>query len=246
MQLPDDWRDQIVAVLHGERDPDPAYFAGGPWHDPLGQIGVYQRQVWLRLIDAVREEVPGWRHLHGEGADAVIEAYLEQCPSQSWTLTHICDRFWGWLQSSGHPAAEVEMARLDWAVNAGFIAGNPVPITPAELAAMPPLQLTPPTRLLRNAFNVHLVRSAVMTGAAAPDLVESPTTLVVFRRGLKMRHYALDPLAFRLLECIRDGQDVPAAIETVFSEGASEEALAAGLGGWFQLFAQKAWVQVRG
>ncbi len=246
MSLPPDWQTRLVGFLHGSEPPDASLFAGGKWHDALGQIGVYQEQYWLRLIGAVKTEVRGWAKLHGDDAavQATIRAYLSDCPSESWTLDDIALRFVGWLESRDAPLAEIEMARLDRAVNLGFSAAAGVDPEPAELASMPALRLQPHVQLLRQQYNVHSIRSAVLSETEAPELVQGDYGVVVFRRNRKMRHYDLGGTAFRILECVRDGKTVPQALEVVFSEGVSADELQRGLGGWFKLYAERSWVEI--
>ena len=100
-----------------------------------------------------------------------------------------------------------------------------------------PSSLTPPPRLRTT---VHETRSALMTGAEPPAVREEPVNLVVFRRGIKMRHWAVSAAELVLLEAIGQGVPLAEAIEEPVRRGAIDGVtLAAEIGGWFEAFAER-------
>lgn len=248
--LPSDWREQVTAMVAGKQplteQASGQLFAGGPVLSPVEQIGVYANQYRIRLYEALEEEVIGLRALLGDALKPTLWRYLEDCPSTSWTLERVADGLEDWLRAQGAPVAQVEMAALDRAVQRGFIAGDPQPLTAEQLATLPPLQLTPPTQLLRLTTNVHDVRSALRAGDVVDLQTGTDVPLVVFRQGRSLQTLVLEPAAFRLLAAFRDGVDVGSALEALVLEGLVEpEAVATSVQRWFRDFAAHGLVQVR-
>ena len=87
--LPPDWQEQMVDWIRGASPPSGEWFAGGPALGPQQQIEVYVRQFRLRLMDCLREDVPGYAALAGDRCDAVLAAYLAAYPPRSWTLSDV-------------------------------------------------------------------------------------------------------------------------------------------------------------
>ncbi len=67
------------------------------------RLEIYNRQYWFRVLSAFAEDFPGLRAvLGGRRFDAMAQAYLIDCPSQSFTLRNLGSRLVNWLQK--HPA----------------------------------------------------------------------------------------------------------------------------------------------
>lgn len=228
----------MVEMIRGAAPLDGAWFAGGPVLGPTEQIGVYRDQYRMRLGDALLEELPGWCAMVDEPQRGrVVEAYLAAHPSRTWTLNRVADAFAGWLEGGGAPVAQVEMARLDLAVQRGFEAAAGRPLRPEDLAEVPPLRLQPHARLLRFTHDVHRLRAAALAGEAPPPLTQGDFPLVIFRRGLQMRHWELPLGAWALLDGIARGLAVEAAVERALAEGLLDEGdLGARLSTWFRDF----------
>lgn len=244
--LPSDWRDRVTAMVAGKQPLSGELFAGGPVLSPVEQIGVYANQYRLRIYGALEEEVIGLRALLGDQLEVTLWRYLDDCPSTSWTLERIANGLEDWLRAQGAPVAQIEMAALDRAVQRGFIAGDPSPLTAEQLASLPPLKLSPPTQLLRLTTNVHDVRSAVRSGEAVALQTGLDVPLVVFRQGRVLQTLVLEPAAFALLTAFRDGLDVGSALEKLVLDGLAEpEDLASQVQRWFRDFAAHGLVEVR-
>jgi hypothetical protein len=239
-ELPPDWQERMVEMIRGAASLDDAWFAGGPVCTPLQQIGIYRRQYELRLYDALVEEIPGLAHLLGDQGEDLLRRYLLEEPSRSWTLNRVADALPGWLQRQGVARHLVEMAHLDRAVQKGFEAAPGAPLDPASLITMPALRLQPHVSLLRLTHNVHEIRSAALLDREPPALRAGDYPIVVFRRGIKMRHWVMPLGAWGILDALADGLSVADALERVFTRGlASPEELAAEVGTWFQDFAER-------
>ena len=245
-ELPPDWQERMVEMIRGAEPLRDEWFAGGPVCTPMEQIEIYRNQYRLRLYDALLEEIPGLRFLLGDDAEDLLRRYLLDHPSESWTLNRVADRLPEWLERQDLDAHLVEMAHLDRAVQKGFEAASGTPIDPAALLAMPALRLQPHVALLRLSHNVHEVRSAALRDAEPPPLRAGDFPIVVFRRGIKMRHWVVPLGAWGILDAIADGLDVGAALDSVFARGlASAEVLSTEVAGWFRDFAERNLVGIR-
>lgn len=236
--LPDDWRDQVTAMIARRAPLDGAMFRGGPVLTPVEQIGVYRRQYELRLYDALEEEIRGLVHLLGPRTKAVLWAYLDAHPSRSWTLNHVADALIPWLEAREVDVAELEMARVDRAVQRGFDAAPGVLLTPEHLQELPDLRLQAHVTLIRLTTNVHAVRSAALGEREIPPLTRDlDVPLVVFRNGLRMRHWELAPGAWHVLDQLRQGASTLDALTSVVEAGIVDaETLPGAVQGWFRDF----------
>lgn len=230
--LPPDWRARMTEVVRGAVEPDASWFGGGPILTPRQQVEVYREQFRLRLVDALTEDLPGFVHLAGDRAEGILWDYLRDCPPDSWTLNRAADRFADWL--TGVPEAWVEMARLDLAITQGFEAADGTAIGLGDLSPGARFRLRPPVRLLRPRHAVHRLRSAVVNDRPPPALDEGDFPLVLFRKGLRMRHVELDDGAWRLLAALGSGATLEEAVEAV----ADVPDLALHLGPWCRRIAE--------
>lgn len=241
--LPPDWQRRMIDMIRGATELDGTWFAGGPALSPVQQIGVYRTQYGLRLTDALRVEVPGLVRLLGDDLEPLLRAFLADHPSTSYTLNDIAVPLADWLERRGAPEAQVDMARLDRAVMAGFEAAEPVPLQADQLTATVPLVHAPPVTCLRLRTDVHRVRADAIAGRSGqgPTAVDVP--LVVFRRGIRMRHLALDDLPWRLLCLFEQPTTLQEALGRLIADGADADRVAAGVGGWFRDFATQGLLQ---
>lgn len=240
--LPSDWQEQMAAMIRGAVPLDASWFAGGPTVTPDEQISVYHNQYRLRMYDALAEEIPGLTWMLGEASEDVLWRYLDANPPNTWTLNRIAARFLDWATAEGFSEERLDMARLDLAVAASFEAAWGAPLSLAQLSEMPALRLSPHARLLRLRSNVHLLRSAALQKKDVPELERVDRPLLVFRRGIRVRHMELPLPQWSLLSRIDAGEDLGGALEAVVAEWPD---VASQLGEWFKTFAETDWVQVR-
>jgi hypothetical protein len=240
--LPSDWQEKMAAMIRGATPLDATWFAGGPTVTPDEQIAVYHNQYRLRIYDALAEELPGLTWMLGDTAVAVLWRYLDANPPNSWTLNRIAARFLDWATAEGLSDAHLDMIRVDLAVAASFEAAWGAPLSVAQLMELPPLRLSPHVRLLRLGSNVHLIRSAALQKKDVPALEAVDRPLLVFRRGIRVRHMELPLPQWSLLSRIDAGEDLGSALEAVVAEWPD---VAPRLGEWFKTFAETDWVQVR-
>ena len=85
------------------------------------RLEIYNRQYWFRLYDCFEEDFPGLRAILGRAKfDALMRAYLTDCPSQSFNLRNLGSRLEAWLTehpayAAPHATLALDMIRLEWA-----------------------------------------------------------------------------------------------------------------------------------
>lgn len=218
-----------------------SWFAGGPALGPAEQIAVYQEQFTLRMRATLRENLSGLHALLHHDTDALFDAYVADHPPRSWTLEHVGQQMPGWLAARGAPVEHVEMARVDLAIGRGFIAANPAPLLPEQLAAAPQLRLSPACTLLRLTRSVHRFRGQQLAGEAPDPLLKGEFFVVIYRLDRRMRHLEMPAAAWHLLDRVDRG--IESAISSLMDEGFPVEELSAGIPSWFRLFAERALVE---
>jgi hypothetical protein len=108
------------------------------------------------------------------------------------------------------------------------------------LVRLPKLRLQPHVHLLRTTHNVHEVRSALLTREDVPELRPGDFPLVLYRKGLDMRHWVTPLALWGILDAIGRGETVPAAIDSVFTKGwTTADELGAEIGTWFREIAER-------
>ena len=85
------------------------------------RLEIYNRQYWFRVLAALAEDFEGLRFIIGDrNFEKFSIAYLQDCPSQSFTLRNLGLRLESWLRShpsfiAGVEAIALDMVRLEWA-----------------------------------------------------------------------------------------------------------------------------------
>ncbi len=85
------------------------------------RLEIYNRQYWFRLFSSFEEDFPGVAAIVGRRRfQALMRAYLEACPSTSFSLRNLGSRLVGWLDENPsyagpHFEAVRAMAALEWA-----------------------------------------------------------------------------------------------------------------------------------
>lgn len=85
------------------------------------RLEIYNRQYWFRLYTCFEEDFPGLQAILGRARfDALMRAYLTECPSESFTLRNLGSRLESWLEKNPtwiepHTMLALDMVRLEWA-----------------------------------------------------------------------------------------------------------------------------------
>jgi hypothetical protein len=111
------------------------------------RLEIYNRQYWFRVLSGFAEDFPGVRAVLGARKfDALSKAYINDCPSESFTLRNLGSRLECWMRK--HPAAlgdraalATDMARLEWADIDAFDGLAEPALTVQDLSAANPVKL---------------------------------------------------------------------------------------------------------
>jgi hypothetical protein len=236
------------------------------------RLEIYNRQYWFRVLSGFGEDFPGLRAVLGTRAfDKLAEAYLKDCPSQSFTMRNIGSRLEMWLRK--HPKfagpkqqLALDMVRLEWADINAFDGTRETPLTPADLAQANPaklrlrlqpyislldlkypaddllLEVKKHTEELSVASNAFSERHKTKRVAAVARMKPSPIFLAVHRMGEEVYFRRLEQEEFAILSHLRDGKSLNAAIESALRKSATPaDARPLLVQKWFQTWSTLGW-----
>jgi len=127
------------------------------------RLEIYNRQYWFRLYSSFEEDFPGLQAILGRAKfDALMRAYLTDCPSESFTLRNLGSRLDAWLADQPEfvqPHAELarDMVRLEWAHIEAFDSEEKPRLAAKHLASIgedSTLRLQPYLRVLAFSYPV--------------------------------------------------------------------------------------------
>jgi hypothetical protein len=180
------------------------------------RLSIYSDAYFARLLDVLRDDYPCVAgHLGERTFRSVVRDFLGKLPSRNPSLRHVGADFAPFLR--GHPCAErapwlPDLAALEWARVEVFDRANEAALVLEDLANVaaerwPSLVfgMAPWVRIVRTSYPVQRAWRGLEDGAAAPDLPREPTTLVVWRRDLVVRHRAAPPDEARALVSLAAG-----------------------------------------
>ncbi len=234
------------------------------------RLEIYNRQYWFRVLAALAEDFEGLRLIIGDRKfEKLSIAYLQDCPSQSFTLRNLGSRLDTWLRSHPEFIAGVEdialdMVRLEWAEIEAFDEASKPKLTEADLAAMgpdPQFELQPYIRLLDLRYPVDEMLLGIRDQEREFDIVSNAVGDHPQRRRVRRRvlpkperiflavHRAdnsvyfkrIDAEAFGILCALRDGKRLSEAVERVDWGSRSGEVAAENLQAWFALWSSLGW-----
>lgn len=211
------------------------------------RLEIYNRQYWYRVLSNMQEDFPGLCAILGDRKFLKMsEAYLTDCPSQSFTLRNLGSRLESWLRR--HPkwagtkqALALDMVRLEWADIEAFDGKAEPPLRAEELRAGADeelrLRLQPYIRLLALEYPVDDLVLAVKKEsdgefasnafderrkkkrvAAVARLKPEAIHLAVHRLDFSVYFRRLEREEFQLLQALGDGKTLAAAIRAAFKK----------------------------
>jgi hypothetical protein len=234
------------------------------------RLEIYNRQYWFRVLSALAEDFEGLRLILGDRAfEKMSIAYLQDCPSQSFTLRNLGARLEEWLRAhrefvAGVEGISLDMVRLEWADIEAFDEGAFPRLTESDMATLgpdPQFKLQPYVRLLELEYPVDAMLLAIRSeqrefGMVSNAMEERPQRrrprkrvlpkpekvfLAVHRADNSVYFKRLDPDAFGILSGLRDGKRLSEAVECVdWSDGSGEQA-SENLQSWFALWSSLGW-----
>jgi hypothetical protein len=123
----------------------------------VDRLEIYNRQYWFRLFSSFEEDFPALQAVLGKRRFyRLMRAYLEACPSTSFSLRNLGSRLTEWLRENPSwtmPDQELalEVSALEWAHIEAFDSAALPPLTAEaldQIGAQSPLTLQPYLRLL--------------------------------------------------------------------------------------------------
>lgn len=234
------------------------------------RLEIYNRQYWFRVLAALAEDFQGLRLIIGDrGFEKLSIAYLQACPSQSFTLRNLGSRLEAWLRSHPEHIARVEpialdMVRLEWAEIEAFDGHARPKLTESDLRALgadPRFALQPYIRLLHLHYPVDEMLLSIRHQQRELDIASNAVTDRPPRRRARLRalpkpkdiylavHRAdnsvyfkrLEAEAFGILNALHNGKQLSEAVECVDWSGRSSEEAAMEVQAWFALWSSLGW-----
>ncbi|HEY6448953.1 MAG TPA: putative DNA-binding domain-containing protein [Acidobacteriaceae bacterium] len=216
------------------------------------RLEIYNRQYWFRLYTSFEEDFPGLEAIVGRKRfDALMRAYLTDCPSESFTLRNLGSRLESWLAEhtdfvAPHATLALDMVRLEWAHIEAFDAEQKPALRGEAFAGVnedSKLHLQPHVRLLELSYPVDdlLLQVRTENGSSAAStnnassarkrrhvrqvatLAPRPMHLVVHRHENTVWYKPVSAEEFRLLEALQAGKTLGEAIEEAFAVSEMDE-----------------------
>ena len=244
--------------------------------DSFERLQIYNQQYWWRLLGNFGEDFHGLRAVIGPRKfDKLATAYLESCPSTSWSLRDLGGKLEGFIAAhpdlvAPHEKLALEMVRVEWARIVAFDGEEHPRLDPARIAKYAPdklkIGIQPYVALLELWHPIDdllgkLRNTAIETGSVSNAVAASrsrrrkrlfarprkaPLHLAVHRHELAVYYKRLEPEAYRLLTSLRDGATLDAACARAFA-GAKElpEQSAAKVQAWFANWMRLGWLCAR-
>jgi hypothetical protein len=223
----------------------------------LERLSIYGSAYYARLIECLREEFPVLLHALGEEIfDGFAVGYLQQYPSQSYTLFKLAAHFPRYLLESCPEPAQAEdgaaswprflidLATLELTFNEVFDGPGSEGVRlldAAQLGSLPAERLPEARlvcvdclRLLAFRYPVHTYFTAVRRKEEVEIPAAADTFLAVTRRDYVVRHHELSRPAYELLSALLAGRSIGTALEQAACVAGPEvDHLAANLRQWF-------------
>ena len=207
------------------------------------RLELYHRQYWFRLLDSIAEDFPILRKMAGEEEFwELMEAYLQACPSGSFTLRHLgrgmADFIGGWdsLDDEKRPWFSA-VARIEYAMMELFEAGEWETVK-AENLIEQQLGLQPFVILLDLPVEADLCEGWEIF----EPKVAKRVCLAVWRASNGGRRVdRLEPVEFELLCRLERG----GGIADLFAEPMEMEPAADDVARWFTKWQERGWIAVR-
>jgi hypothetical protein len=235
------------------------------------RLQVYNQQYWFRIMGSLSEDFPGLRSLLGERKfEKLAVAYLNECPSESFTLRNLGSRLEAWLRKHSEYIAGVErvamdMVRLEWADIEAFDKLELPRITADESARLngdTVLRLQPHLQLLDLAYPVDELLFRIRgldskTDAASNAVLKFPHSwkirrsalprpgkvyLAVYRLQGAVYFKRLTRDAFTLLQALGEGKPLAKALEiSLVRSRRNLDRLSKQVQEWFQNWSSLGW-----
>lgn len=236
------------------------------------RLEIYNRQYWYRVLGSMSEDFPGLRAILGERRfDDMCRAYLQECPSQSFTLRNLGSRLEAWLSRNPQwlrrkKVLALDMVRLEWADIEAFDREAESVLRQEELegASMPKLKLRlqPYVQLLELHYPVDDLLLDIKKHDNGADFASNAISerrkrakvhtvaalqpkmifLVVHRMDFSVYFRRIEREQYTMLSALRAGKSITTAVELAFKNSSIHELNRAGyIRHSFQTWAALGW-----
>jgi hypothetical protein len=162
----------------------------------VDRIAIYRRMFFLRMTESMAADYPAVQQYLGEEEfdRIVMQEYLRQYPSRSYTLDHLGRYFPEFFRASerADSAFLAELAGLELAVTSVLQAEERPLVTQQQIAAVPPeawerVRLVPISALSlrRFQYNVCSFLDSVTEGNDVPNVLHETTYAVIYRNAFR-------------------------------------------------------------
>ena len=207
------------------------------------RLEIYNRQYWFRLLDSVADDFPALRKMAGEEKFwSLIEAYLQACPSGSYTLRHLgrsmAKFIAGW---EGFDETRrlwfCALAELEYGGMEVAEAAEREPLPPEQLASTE-IELQPHVRLIELPVPADL---CLKWDEFAP--AEAGQVYIAMWRGPQGAHMSrVEAVEFELLRRLQQG----GTLAGLFAEPVEPEPSPEEVQEWFSTWQSRGWITARG
>lgn len=234
------------------------------------RLEIYNRQYWFRVLDGLEEDFAGLRAVVGRRRfDALCQAYLLECPSNSFTMRNLGARLESWLRANPRwiqPRAglALEMVRLEWAEIEAFDAASEPSLTPEDQstrATDPRFRLQPCVQLLNLRYPVDDLLLAIREDRSDAAMASNAFSarkwrrvhkvarqktqsifLAVHRIDFSVYFKRIEAEAFALLNGLQEGKSLSEAVAAAFAgRDIAESLLLSKVKEWFANWSALGW-----
>jgi hypothetical protein len=245
------FQDEIVRPHEGRTAGRPAKSVVLPSRhlSPEERVGIYSEMYFLRLHDCLVEDYPAVRKLLGPPAfERLARAYLKQHPSRHYSLNVLGRKLPEFLDGPlriPRRAMLADVARVERAISESFDAEVSVPLTPSDLALIPPaawesgrIRLTESLRLLELGHRANAVVSACRQEKPLPALGRAKTWVLLYRKEWTVWRMDITQSMHAVLAALKAGRPLGRALaEGAKSYAGSPEEMQTEVHRWFREWA---------
>jgi hypothetical protein len=241
--------------------------------DSFERLQIYNQQYWWRLLANFGEDFHGLRAVLGERKfDRLATAYLESCPSTSWSLRDVGSKLENFVATrpelvSPHERLALDMIRVEWARVVAFDGPERPRLDPERIAKVAPERLRigvqpyvtllelwhPIDEMLGKLRNAPIETESVSNAVEATRsrrrkrlfarVLKRPVHLAVHRHDFSVYYKRLDSEAYQLLVSLRAGETLDSACaKAFFAAKELPEQSAAKVQGWFSNWMHLGWL----
>jgi len=209
----------------------------------LERLEIYQSSYFSRLEECLADDYPAVKFALGAADfEALCRHYADAHPSRSTSLNGFGSRFSAFARERSPAPGGLfvaELARLEWTIVEVLHAPAANGFSMAELARVPNerlpdvrFQTTPAVRMLSFDYPVNAFLQAFLDGEQPRIPARSASTVLVVRRGYRIRRLELEQCQSTLLRRLISGEPLGPALSGIT---ATEEAVQAWFREWTEL-----------